>query len=253
MNNEDKRLSKLYTELYEGAHASEEFRRKVRNMTESNSKTKIRFTFKSAMAVAAAIALFTIAGTAIASANKGLAHDYVSIVFNGEERKAAYEKLDDNMHMWSFVKDNLQYGVTVYGDFDPKTQVIYFEDRDNYVIASDSPNPELNLYTAIESSPYAEIIDEQYLKLYTNKMNDSKPFMTSNTPSLDKADGTADGIVWPLDSSSEYYYGSATTILSNGAVAEAWKDPYVEEEDEFEDNFNELPETLESMENNNNF
>ena len=107
-----------------------------------------------------------------------------------------------------------------------------------------------NLYTAIDSSPFAEINEEE-LKVYPTKNPEQS--IRSNTPSIDKADGTADGVVWPINSDSENYFGSATTILSNGAVAEAWKDPYVEEEDEFEDNFNELPETLESMENNNNF
>lgn len=216
-------------------------------MTELSSKRKFRFTFKTAIAVAAAMALLTAAGGAIASANKGLPHTYDTVVFNGEERKAVYESFDSyseggncNWQTWTFVKDNMQYGVTVYGEFDPETQVLYIEDRDGYVIASDSPNPELNLYTAIDSSPFAEINEEE-LKVYPTKNPEQS--IRSNTPSIDKADGTADGVVWPINSDSENYFGSATTILSNGAVAEAWKDPYVEEEEDFYV----FDETLESV------
>ena len=50
--------------------------------------------------------------------------------------------------------------IEVYGDFDPKTDTLYIEERDGYVVASTEPEPRLNLYEDIDRSTYGQIINE---------------------------------------------------------------------------------------------
>ena len=187
MNEQDKKISKLYKETYGNVHASEDLKGKVINMTNKNNrKAKV---IKLVCAVAAATMALTI-GTLAVSASR-IKHDKVFV--NGEEKSARFIDYGINTRMWECECNGVGYSVFVHGDFDMEKDTLYFVDHGDYFLASTDPNPTLNLYQDIDKSSFAEI----------------------------KKDGTADGRIEIDDSTDEVF-----ALLPNGAVVNTMKYSY---------------------------
>ena len=71
MNNQDRTISRLYTEVYGNVHAGTEFKEKIRTITEAGIKTTKRVSFKAVCIIAAAVLLIT-AGGLVVSASRGV-------------------------------------------------------------------------------------------------------------------------------------------------------------------------------------
>lgn len=231
MTNEDKRISELYTELYSNAVPSAEFKRKVRNMTE-NSKKATKFTMKM-FGVIAAAAVIVVAGAAIASAAKSYSHKavYDTIVVNGVEKKVKYGEYDNDIRFWSYDENGKSCSVFVYGPYDNENDTLYVVDNGDYIIASTDPNPTLNLYDNIDSTPYAEIDEENgtfSVKGNPSGLDNDLYFKTGfSFVEEDEKDGEKDGKL--IDEEYQETY----TILPSGAVANCIKgDISLDEEDE---------------------
>ena len=140
MNEQDKKISRLYKETYGNIHASEDLKGKVINMTNKNNrKAKV---IKLVCAVAAATLALTI-GTLAVSASR-IQHDKVFV--NGEEKSARFIDYGINTRMWECECNGTGYSVFVHGDFDMEKDTLYFVDYGDYFLASTDPNPTLNLY-----------------------------------------------------------------------------------------------------------
>ncbi len=204
MEQQDKRISELYTELYGNTHASGEFREKIHALPKK--KRKNRTVTKVICGLAAAV-IMLIAGSVIVSASRT---EYDTVIINGEEKKARYVDFGTNVRMWECVMNDTMYSVFIYGDFDRDNETLYFVEHDDYFLASTNPDQTLNLYTDIDKTNNAEIKDidgSTYLSITdaagtTNMIFDS-----------DAADGTADGKITRDGDTAETY-----AILPNGAV-----------------------------------
>ena len=212
MNEQDKKISRLYKETYGNIHASEDLKGKVINMTNKNNrKAKV---IKLVCAVAAATLALTI-GTLAVSASR-IQHDKVFV--NGEEKNARFIDYGINTRMWECECNGTGYSVFVHGDFDMENDTLYFVDYGDYFLASTDPNPTLNLYQDIDKSSFAEIKkedDETYLYV-TDDAGTMQIFMTA-----DEKDGTADGRIETDDGSDEVF-----ALLPNGAVVNTMKYSY---------------------------
>lgn len=212
MNEQDKKISRLYKETYGNIHASEDLKGKVINMTNKNNrKAKV---IKLVCAVAAATLALTI-GTLAVSASR-IQHDKVFV--NGEEKSARFIDYGINTRMWECECNGTGYSVFVHGDFDMEKDTLYFVDYGDYFLASTDPNPTLNLYQDIDKSSFAEIKkedDETYLYV-TDDAGTMQILMTA-----DEKDGTADGRIETDDGSDEVF-----ALLPNGAVVNTMKYSY---------------------------
>lgn len=209
MNEQDKKIQQLYTEVYDNVHASDDLKGKVTAMkTTKNIKRKIIKT----VCVAAAAAVILTAGAMITSASMA---EYDTIILNGQEEKARFVDFGTGTRMWECISGNTCYSVYIYGDYDKENNTLYFVDKGDYFLASTDPNPTLNLYTDIDQSSCAEfkeIDNEKYLDVTSNDGTMEILF------SQDEEDGTADGVFRMDNSTIEAY-----TLLPNGSVANTMK------------------------------
>ena len=155
MNNQDKSIGRIYTELYGNVHADTEFRKKILTMTETGIK-RTKSSFKTICILAAAVLLIT-SGGIIVSATRGV---YDTVVVNGEEKKARYGDFGNGTRIWGYEDGNTMYTVYVYGDFDTEKDTLHFVDYGEYFLASTNTEPTLNLYKDIDKSENSYIKEE---------------------------------------------------------------------------------------------
>ncbi len=221
MTREDERIKRLYTEAFDNIHASDELRRKVIKMTENTSKEKKNISkIRKIAFVAAAAAILVVGGGMIAAhAVRGAYKDETvsRVMFNGEEKEAYFHDFGTGVGSWRFYEDDMEYSVFMHGNIDIDTTV-YVVDMGSYVMASDVPEPTLNLYTDMEKSPFVEISDDGYMIIKTN-LDTDRPMTERILWTLDAEDGTEDGIAGlGIDDVVSTY-----TIMSDGTVAETFK------------------------------
>jgi len=212
MNEQDKKLSRLYKETYGNLRASEDLKGKVMDMTnKKNHKAKV---IKLVCAVAAAAMAVTI-GTLAVSASRV---QYEKVFVNGEEKNARFLDYGINTRLWECETNGVCYSVFVHGDFDTKKDTLYFVDYGDYFLASTDPNPTLNLYQDIDKSPFAEIKkDGENTYLYVTDDAGTMEILITG----DEKDGTADGRIEEPSDFDETY-----SLLPNGAVANTIKYNY---------------------------
>lgn len=212
MNEQDKKISRLYKETYGNVHASEDLKGKVTDMkNKNNRKAKV---IKLVCGVAAAAVALTV-GTIAVSASRT---KYDKIFVNGEEKNARFIDFGINTRMWECECNGTGYSIYVHGDFDMEKDTLYLIDCGDYFLASTDPNPTLNLYQDIDKSSFAEIKkedNETYLYV-TDDAGTMKITMTA-----DEEDGTADGRIEREDGSDEVF-----ALLPNGAVVNTMKYGY---------------------------
>ena len=110
MNEQDKKLSRLYKETYGNLRASEDLKGKVMDMTnKKNHKAKV---IKLVCAVAAAAMAVTI-GTLAVSASRV---QYEKVFVNGEEKNARFLDYGINTRLWECETNGVCYSVFVHGD-----------------------------------------------------------------------------------------------------------------------------------------
>ena len=98
MNEQDKKLSRLYKETYGNLRASEDLKGKVMDMTnKKNHKAKV---IKLVCAVAAAAMAVTI-GTLAVSASRV---QYEKVFVNGEEKNARFLDYGINTRLWEMLQ-----------------------------------------------------------------------------------------------------------------------------------------------------
>ena len=209
MTNQDKKIGKLYKELYGNANASDEFKEKVISRS-AGKKKKGRIT-KVVCALAAAVVL-VFAGTVMVSASR---IEYDKVILNGEEKMARYVDFGTGTRLWECEANDTAYTVWTYGDFDKENEILYLVDHDDYFLASTDPNPTLNLYKDIAKTPVAEFkeIDGEKWLLMTDNVGTQEMLFTE-----DEKDGTADG-KYRVDDNCV----TAFSLLPNGAVVETDK------------------------------
>lgn len=225
MNTEDKRIQELYAEAFDGVRSSSELKRKVRNMAESksNAKKNVSKIRKIAYAAAAAVVLIVAGGMVVANATRGAYKEETvgRVMFNGEEKEAYFHDFGNHVGSWRFFEGDVEYSVFIHGNVDMET-TIYVVDMDSYVLASDIPEPTLNLYTDIDSSPFAEMGIDDYTGGKTlfirPDIEDNRDFERIMF-ALDAEDGTEDGILGLGIADNVTTY----TIMSDGSVAETFK------------------------------
>ncbi len=208
MNNEDKRLQQLYTELYDNTHASAELKGKVRNMSNTSAK-RAHKTIKLGAALAAA-AIIAVGGTLVTAAtHKTYIGQYTTAYVNGEEVQARYGAWENiGTYIVEADMNGKTYTAYVHGDFDESTMPIYFRDEGKYIIASTDPDQQLNLYEDIDKAPHAKIdggyllIDDSYVELEEtptdpdgNPLPPRVPYGDSTILSYDMEDGKQDGVL----------------------------------------------------------
>lgn len=209
MNEQDKRISRLYKETYGNVQASEEFKEKVINMKEKKYK-KGKIT-KVICALAAAVIL-VMAGSVIVSASR---IEYDKIIFNGEEKMARYVDFGTGTRLWECEANDTAYTVWIYGDFDKENNILYFVDHGDYFLASTDPNQTLNLYEDIDKSDVAQFkeIDGEKWLLMTDNVGTQQMLFDE-----DETDGVADG-KYRTDENTVTTYA----LLPNGVVVETDK------------------------------
>lgn len=221
MKNDDTRIKKLYTEAFDNIHASDELKRKVIEMkdTNNNKRGKIINIRKIVYISAAVVALVVAGGMIAAKATKGPyeQEETVKIIYNGEEKDAYFHEWNEDNVSWRFEVDDREAWiyVTHTGTVDINT-TMYVVDNGEYMIASDEPEPTLNLYTDIDRSSIAKIVDSDE-SFYDQKMLVMEtPIGThSMTLAIDEDDGVADGV-------SNHGNGcyDVFTVMSDGSIAE---------------------------------
>lgn len=194
--NTDERMKDLFARTYSGIHASDEYSRKVINMAEIK-KSKVRTSMKIGAALAAA-AILVVGGTVVSTAShKEYKGQYTTAYVNGEAVQARYgiwEKLNEYVVEADY--DGYTYSAIIAGDYDEKTQPIYFKDVDNYVIASTDPEQELNLYEDIDKTDIAKIEDDMLITgSYFTDSPDSPCYNAVNLTYYDEIDGKTDGVL----------------------------------------------------------
>ena len=164
MNNQDRTISRLYTEVYGNVHAGTEFKEKIRTITEAGIKTTKRVSFKAVCIIAAAVLLIT-AGGLVVSASRGV---YDTVIINGVEKKARYGDFGNGTRIWGYEDGDTMYTVYVYGDF---VSAILIEDWTDFrskvadFVFNNKENFNDPLTTAPETSQAEEI--DQYLESST--------------------------------------------------------------------------------------
>ena len=207
MNMQDKEIGRMYKEIYENVHASEDFKEKVINMNNKKSnKAKVIKTICALAAAAVAIA----AGTMAVSASRA---EFDTVIVNGKEEKARFIDFGTGTRMWEYINDDTSYSIYVHGDFDMDKDTLYILDNGDYFLASTEPEPTLNLYDKIDESPFAEFKEKDGQKFLCIKDNE---FTTDERLFEDEKDGKADGLL-------ENHGFEAYTLLPNGAVVNTMK------------------------------
>ena len=211
MNNQDKAISKLYTELYTNTHASFDFKNRVRTLTETKTHKK-RISFR-VVAILVAVVILTTIGSVIVTASRGV---YKTVFFNGEAKTVRFGDFGNNTRIWGFDDGDTMYSVYVFGDFDIENETLYFVEKDDYILVSTIPEPTLNLYTDIDKSSNAAIKEVSGEKiLCVTDDSGTQEIMLS----YDEQDGVSDGKITHDENTVETY-----TILPNGSVANALKE-----------------------------
>ena len=168
MRTSEKRMKELDERVFDTVEAPPELAEKVDSVPVTSSRTKAhngRKVYKIAAALAAAVILIAATGVAV-SANITYRSKYRTVYFNGEKTEARLgtanqpDGYEDKVFQISLTRGDKIYMIEVYGDFDPKTDTLYIEERDGYVVASTEPEPRLNLYEDIDRSTYGQIINE---------------------------------------------------------------------------------------------
>lgn len=230
MNAQDKKISQLYKETYMSTKASDDFKRKVRNMTEQKNTRKV--SMKKIIAVAAAAVIAVTGGVIATSAShKTYIGQYTTAYFNGEEVQARYGVWDNiNTYIVEFEGNGKTYTAYIQGDFDKDTMPLYFRDEGKYAVASTDPNQQLNLYDDIDKAPHAWIEDDMLVidnsYLYEDETPDYPEGVTdiprrhTNQVSLsyDMNDGKKDGVL--KYSTFEY---DAYIISPEGLIIDTFK------------------------------
>ncbi len=206
MNNQDKSIGRIYTELYGNVHADTEFRKKILTMTETGIK-RTKSSFKTICILAAAVLLIT-SGGIIVSATRGV---YDTVVVNGEEKKARYGDFGNGTRIWGYEDGNTMYTVYVYGDFDTEKDTLHFVDYGEYFLASTNTEPTLNLYKDIDKSENSYIKEENGEKILCIK-DDSG--IQEIMLSFDAQDGTEDGKIGDTET---------LAVLPNGSIVNTMK------------------------------
>ena len=222
MKNEDKRIKDLYTEAFDSIHASDELKRKLIEMNETDIKTepkkgKVISMRKFVYITAAVVALALAGGMVAAKATKGPyeQEETVKIIFNGEEKDAYFHEWSVDTVSWRFeVEDKEAWIYVTHSEPVDKNTQMYVTYNGEYIIASDVPEPTLNLYTDIDRSPIAEIGKDDYVD-QTALIITTEFGTQSMTLAVDEADGTADGV-----SNHDGTY-DVFTVMSDGSIAEA--------------------------------
>ncbi|MBQ5563731.1 MAG: hypothetical protein IIT39_10135 [Clostridia bacterium] len=210
MEKQDKNFSKLYTEIYENTHADQEFKERVRTMTEKKYK-KPRTVVKVVCAFAAALVLVMATGI-IASASRG---EYINITVNGEQKKARYGDFGNNTRLIQYTIGNTTYDTYIHGDFDKDNDKLYLVENDSFYTITTNPDQQLNLYTDIDKSKFAAFKEEdgtKYLMITDDSGTDTRYFND------DAADGKEDGVIMDNGKIFETY-----VLLPNGAVSNTMK------------------------------
>lgn len=246
MKNE-KKISDLYNGTFDNINASSELMESVKSVpTMKRSRRPSAKIYKVAFALAAALVL-TVAGTAIASANKGYKYQgvYDTVVLNGVEVSAKFADFGNNVRSWDIEQDGLGYGVFIYGPYDTENDTLYLKDFGDYFIASTEAEPTLNFYDEIDNTPYADLVERGSMMCLGIKNDLNRP--TPDSPLVgeyysmtffdfvqaDEKDGTRDGVLYegkPEDDAANEAY----TILPSGAVVQTIKEKV--HHDDYEDN-----------------
>lgn len=233
--NTDERMRNLYANGLRGIHVSENFSRKVINMTEK-SKKRPYLTMKAVCAVVAA-AVLVVVGAVIGSASRGYKGEYRTVILNGIETKARYGQLNDHCWVLETSGNGFSYNIWIYGEFNADNEKLYIEDKGDYVVASTEANPQLNLYDKIGDSPYGELIEENG-KIYvrTPVIIDGEEYLpTDHDLTGDEYDGEKDGKVdvsymFDDEESSIQTY----VVTPNGSIVMSYKGPDTESDDAME-------------------
>lgn len=210
MNEQDKKISKIYTETVENVHASEDLKDKVINMKKSRVKTgKV---IKIVCGFAAAVVVLAVGAMAVSASRA----EFDTVILDGTETKAKYVDFGTGTRMWECIADDTSYCIFISGDYDTENNKLYLVDKGDYFLASTESDPTLNLYTDIDSSKFAEFAEaggEKYL--YVTDDAGTNQILFSD----DEKDGSADGLIRNDDGSVKEAYA----LLPNGAVVNTVK------------------------------
>lgn len=212
MNNQDKTISRLYTELYANTHASYDFKNRIRTLTETQ-KHKKRISFR-VVAVLVTVVILTTVGGVMVTASRGV---FKTVFVNGEARTVRFGDFGNNTRIWGFDDGDMMYTAYVFGDFDVEKETLYFVEKDDYLLVSTIPDPTLNLYTDIDKSSNATIKEVNGEKILC--VTDDSGTQNINL-SYDEQDGVPDGKITHDENNSVETY----TILPNGSVVNAIKE-----------------------------
>ncbi len=211
MNNQDRTISRLYTEVYGNVHAGTEFKEKIRTITEAGIKTTKRVSFKAVCIIAAAVLLIT-AGGLVVSASRGV---YDTVIINGVEKKARYGDFGNGTRIWGYEDGDTMYTVYVYGDFDTEKDTLNFVDYGEYFLASTDKEPKLNLYSDIDKSENSYIREAGGEKILCIKDDYG---IQEIMLEYDAQDGSEDGKISRDGTSLETF-----AVLPNGSIVNTVK------------------------------
>ncbi len=130
--NTDERIGEVYASVFDDVHASDELKRKVRNMTETTKKKNIRTAVKVAYAAAAA-AVVLVAGNIIAYASTG--ETLLKVFVNGVEQDVVATQDEDGSYYFTYSdsEDN-DYRVLLEGDIEENPTVVDLIVKDPEVV-----------------------------------------------------------------------------------------------------------------------
>ena len=171
--------------------------------------------YDTAIGKAAAVLLIA-GGMVVANANKGPyeQEETVKIIFNGEEKDAYFHDWNEDTVSWRFEVDDKEAWIYVtHTEPVDKNTTMYVTYNGEYIIASDEPEPTLNLYTDIDRS--FAVIEEDSYSGQTSLIMTTDCGRQSMTLAADEEDGTKDGIINLGADTYEVY-----TVLSDGSIAQ---------------------------------
>lgn len=212
--NTDERIRKMYAGVFDDLNASEELKRKVRNMTETKKKRNIRTAVKIAYAAAAAAAVL-VAGNVIAYATTG--ETMLRVFINGEEQTEFSYTFDEGIGFKYEPNDGEQVYVNIEGDFsENEGGEIYIYDTDGGVGVTynvDIADPD-DVSNAVSTALAFESITDVRTELVEE---DGKTYLSVNDMKIDITedykDGTAEG-TFEMDGEVFYY-----TVTSEGDIS----------------------------------